>query len=304
MASYIQGYDGERFVTTVNQNFQCLICLNVLRDPVMCSRNQHCFCRSCITRHLQNAQRCPTCNDKLTVRTLTEPPRMVKNLINELNIYCVYNNRGCQEIVQLQHLDRHEDSCGFTPAACTNEGCGVTVNKRDLIHHESEQCEYRKLKCHSCGEMTITLANMEKRIANIETKIENRESKIKKSVAGIKTDMQERLVAVDNEVKLLKTVLVERLDQINDALVEIENRITGDTDCSRSRSRSRSRRRSRSHQLTRSVSRSLSRSRSLSPSRSNRWSDYLPRSSFRSRSRSLSRSPYRARFSSWSQSPS
>ena len=115
--------------------FLCLICFNVLRDPVMCSRNQHCFCRSCIKQHLQNSQRCPTCNDELTVETLGEPQRMVKDVINELNIHCVYNNRGCQEIVQLQHLDRHEDSCGFTPVVCTNEGCGAIVNKRDLMHH-------------------------------------------------------------------------------------------------------------------------------------------------------------------------
>ena len=43
--------------------------------------------------------------------------------------------------------------------------------KRDLIHHKSEQCEFRKLKCHSCGEITKTLANMEKRMANMETKM-------------------------------------------------------------------------------------------------------------------------------------
>ena len=98
MASYVQGYDEERFVTTVNRNFQCLICFNVLKDPVMCSRNQHCFCRSCITQHLQNAQRCPTCNDELTVETLAEPQRMAKEVINELKIHCVYNDRGCQEI--------------------------------------------------------------------------------------------------------------------------------------------------------------------------------------------------------------
>jgi hypothetical protein len=53
MASYIHGYNKERFATTVNRNFLCLICFNVLKDPVLCPRNQHCFCRSCITKHLR-----------------------------------------------------------------------------------------------------------------------------------------------------------------------------------------------------------------------------------------------------------
>ena len=233
MASYIQGYDEKRFVTTVSRNFLCLICFNVLKDPVMCSRNQHCFCRFCIAQHLQNSQRCPTCNDELTVETMVDPPRMIKDLINELNIHCVYNNRGCQEIVQLQHLDRHEDSCGFTPVVCTNEGCGAIVNKRDLIHHESEQCKYRKLKCHSCGEMTITLAEMQTSIVTVERKIgmleKKMETNIVKSIADIKTDMEGELREVNNEVKGLKTALVESVDQMKDVLIKMEVRITENT---------------------------------------------------------------------------
>ena len=247
MASYIQGYDEERFVTTVNQNFLCLICFNILREPVMCSKNQHCFCRSCITQYLQNSQRCPTCNDELTVETLVDPPRMIKDMINELNIHCVYNNRGCQEIVQLQHLDRHEDSCGFTPVVCANEGCGMTVNKRDLIHHESEQCEYRRLKCHSCGEMTITLTNIERKmktnmlymktkivnhdksietkISNLEKNIASIETKIGENIADMKTDVEAKFGAINSEVKALKTTFVECFDQMKDVIVKMEDRI-------------------------------------------------------------------------------
>ena len=229
MAFYVPGYDEERFVTTVNRNFLCLICFSVLRDPVMCSRNQHCFCRSCITQHFQNSQRCPTCNDKLTVETLVDPPRILKDLINELNIHCVYNNRGCQEIVQLQQLDRHENSCGFTPVVCTNEGCGATVNKRDLIHHESEQCEYRKLKCHSCGEMMIMLTNMEKNSVTMKRKIENLEKTMETSIDKCKTDMEAQLSSVNNEVKRMKTAFVERFDQIKDVLVKMEDKIKENT---------------------------------------------------------------------------
>ncbi len=260
MASYIQGYDEERFVTTLNRNFICLICFNVLKDPVLCPRNQHCFCRGCITKHLENATRCPTCADELTVETLIEAPRMIKDILNELNIRCVYNERGCHEILQLQHLERHEASCGFTPAVCTNQGCGVTLNKRDLIHHESEVCEFRKLKCHSCGEMTKTLADMEKRMANIETNIETnmetntakmetidtmetqmknietnmatiqknvvnmdtRMANVERNMADMKTNMEEKLQRVNNEVTGLKAALIEGFDQMKDVLVEMK----------------------------------------------------------------------------------
>ena len=263
MASYIQGYDEERFVTTINRNFLCLICFNVLKDPVLCPKNHHCFCHGCITKHLENSQRCPTCADELTEETLTEPHRMVKDYLNESKIRCVYHDRGCQEVVQLQHLDQHEDSCGFTPVVCTNEGCGVSLNKRDLIHHESELCEYRKLKCHSCSETTKTLAGMEKRMArmetsqaNVETKLVNLEknmqirttntnttmknntaimdtrmanidtrmANMETKMAQIKTDIEGKFETVNNEVKELKTALVEAFDQMKDVLVKMEDK--------------------------------------------------------------------------------
>ena len=252
MASYIQGYDEERFATTVNQNFLCLICFNVLREPVLCPRNHHCFCRSCITKHLENSRRCPTCADELTVETLAEPQRMVKDMLNELNIHCIYIDRGCQEILQLQHLDNHEATCGFTPAVCTNQGCGATLNQRDLIHHQSELCEFRKLKCHSCGEMTKTLADMDERMANVEknmaklenivtmetdikntqTNVANMETKmtnVEKNMADMKTDMEGKLEGVNNEVRGLKTSLIEGFDEMKDVLVKMEDKMEENT---------------------------------------------------------------------------
>ena len=263
MASYIQGYDEERFAVKVNRNFLCLICFNVLKDPVLCPRNQHCFCRACITKHLENSRKCPTCADELTEETLAEPNRMVKDYLNELNIHCAYNNRGCEEIVQLQHLDNHEATCGFTPAVCTNPGCGAILNQRDLINHESELCEFRKLKCHSCGEMAKTLADIERRmatmatnvasvetnvatnmakvaivvaletrvndiqshVANVETQIANVDKNMERNTADIKTDMEGKLEAVNNEVKGLKTALIQGFDEMKDVLVKMEDRI-------------------------------------------------------------------------------
>ena len=170
-------------------------------------------------------------------------------MLNELNIHCVYNNRGCQEILQLQHLDNHEATCGFTPAVCTNQGCGATLNHRDLIHHQSEICEFRKLKCHSCGEMTKTLADMEERIANVEknmakretvatvethiknmeTRMKNVERNMERNAADIKTDMEGKLEAVNNEVRGLKTALIEGFDEMKDVLVKMEDRIEENT---------------------------------------------------------------------------
>ena len=148
------GYEKERFETPVSKRFHCSYCLHVFKDPVMCRRNQHTFCRGCITSHLENQRRCPVCNDELTLETLTDPPRILTECLSELKIRCEFYERGCHEISALQGLERHVELCGYAVAKCSNEGCDVEVNKRDLIHHEFVECEHRKLRCHNCERLS------------------------------------------------------------------------------------------------------------------------------------------------------
>lgn len=42
------GYDVERFIEVPNQEFICLICSDVIEDPMECSNCQTFFCKACI----------------------------------------------------------------------------------------------------------------------------------------------------------------------------------------------------------------------------------------------------------------
>ena len=201
MAAYDLGYEEERFATQVNRNFHCLICLNVLKNPVMCQRNEHCFCRGCITEHLRrNAQRCPTCAENLTVATLTDAPRMVKDYLSELPIHCDNQDRGCQEIIQLQNLGGHVAECGFKPVVCVHQGCGMTINERDRIHHESE---HRKLQCHNCDEMSKLMAGMQMDLAKLQTNVTTVETKVAKVDRNM-ANMENNVANIDTNVANMK----------------------------------------------------------------------------------------------------
>ncbi|XP_046841953.1 E3 ubiquitin-protein ligase NRDP1-like [Xenia sp. Carnegie-2017] len=127
------GYDESRFKNAVDENFHCSICLNIAKDARMCQHNQHIFCCSCIEEHLRvNAQRCPQCQDNLTVATLL-PARVINNMISMLKINCHYASRGCPEFINVEDLERHVESCGFAPVLCSNERCDKEINKRDKI---------------------------------------------------------------------------------------------------------------------------------------------------------------------------
>ena len=107
LALYDTGYEDERFEHVVSQTLHCIICTNVIKDPVMCQRNEHLFCRACITRHLINFHTCPTCMEPLT--------RTVMNLLSELKIRCEFFDRGCGKFVQLEDLERHCCRLWFRP---------------------------------------------------------------------------------------------------------------------------------------------------------------------------------------------
>ena len=164
-----QGYEDERFESSVSKSYHCVICLNVFKDPVMCRENEHLFCRACITKHLTNSRTCPSCMDKLTVDTLREAPRIVTNYLSELRIRCEFFSRGCG-FIDLEKLDKHVKECGYAPVVCSNEGCESEVNKRDLIHHETIVCEHRRVQCHNCGETREELNKVNEKLDKMETK--------------------------------------------------------------------------------------------------------------------------------------
>jgi hypothetical protein len=79
--------------------------------------------------------------------------------------------------------------------------------------------------------MTKTLADMEKRMANVEKNmatnmgaVKNMQTSMATNAADIKTDMEGKLEAVNNEVRGLKTALIEGFDEMKDVLVKMEDR--------------------------------------------------------------------------------
>ena len=140
----------------LGEDFSCKICLEVLHDPVQCQNNEHYFCRKCVTKHLENSETCPLCMEQLTLETLRPAPRIVANVVSQLKKpRCSHVSRGCEENVQVEELLLHEQTCGYAPVVCSNEGCKETVNRREKESHETEECKFRKITCESCDDELV-----------------------------------------------------------------------------------------------------------------------------------------------------
>ena len=123
------------------KHFCCKICLEVLHDSVQCQNNEHYFCRKCITKHLKNSETCPLCMDQLTLETLRPVPRVILEIASQLKKpRCRHVSRGCSKNVEVEDVLLHEQTCGYSPVVCSNEGCKETVNRCDQESHETEEC--------------------------------------------------------------------------------------------------------------------------------------------------------------------
>ncbi len=232
------GYEISRFQKDVDENLHCSICYNVLKEPRTCRNNEHVFCLSCISEHLRvNSQTCPECNEHLSVDTLRRP-RVLNNILSKLKINCEYASRGCSEFICVQDLKTHVAKCGFAAVLCSNEQCGMVINKQDKVHHETEVCRYRKVKCYDCGQIqedvkTLKgcLMELDGKVEAVENKVENNHVEMKKIVGklealkdchdAMKRDQRE----VRNEVKEVRKEVKdvnENLSKVNQDVDEVK----------------------------------------------------------------------------------
>ena len=223
------GYDDSRFEKDVDTHFHCSICYNVLKEPMMCRNNEHIFCRECITEHLNvNSHTCPECNEDLTVDTLRPAPRVLNNYLSELKIKCDYSDRGCHEYIRLAELNSHVENCGFVPVKCSNEECEMMVNKRELIHHESSVCEYRKVKCHSCKMLEHNMEEMQKQMKGLGSKEDINQLKAMMVEMFTKLGFVENAIQVSTAINYASNALKEDIlvaggkDNLSNPLKSVE----------------------------------------------------------------------------------
>ena len=250
------GYEDCRFEKDVDENFHCSICYNVLKEPRTCRNNDHIFCLACITQHLKvNSQTCPECNEHLSVDTLRRP-RVLNNMLSKLKINCDHASRGCLEFTCLEDLKTHVANCGYAPVLCSNAECGMEINKQDKVHHETKVCDYRKVKCHDCGQIQEDVGTLkgslmeldgkveqavkgikkldekvEAAVKEINEKVEASSGQTKKEVGEVKKevkDMKDNLSKVNKDVDEVKVMMIQMLEKLN--MLQLLNKLPSPTE--------------------------------------------------------------------------
>jgi len=115
------GYDSE-FVNPPASAFQttCSVCHLILRDPYLIRCCGTSFCQTCIQRLQAEKNPCPICReDKFDVFTNMG----LKRSLNQLDVYCIHREDGCDWKGELGELDKHVDSCQLMKPTSGAEVC-------------------------------------------------------------------------------------------------------------------------------------------------------------------------------------
>lgn len=131
----MSGYEVSHFVSELNRDLICSICLGVYCDPVQEDVCKHVFCKTCITEWIRNAPVCPLSKNNISHKTLKKPKQSLMDQLNSLRLRCEYD--GCIEIINYRDIGYHYSKCFYNPyyrVKCTR-GCGYAVPKDQLAGH-------------------------------------------------------------------------------------------------------------------------------------------------------------------------
>ena len=143
----LQGYEYE-FVEKQSEDYSCLVCKCVARNPQQVNCCGKIICENCLERCKQtnsHHDKCPHCQQELTSFKDTRSHQVIISL----RVRCSFTKHGCTWEGELKSYEKcHQHECSFQPTLCCN--CGEQVPKQKLKRHSLDECRKRGVKCPYC----------------------------------------------------------------------------------------------------------------------------------------------------------
>ena len=115
------GYPLDIFISPPSEDYLCKICSKVVKKPSECKKCGSLFCSSCIsndTLMTPSAKiQCTICNTQTIAKA---PSHLLLRIISEQNIKCKNAGLGCNHVVGLGDMQKHEAVCPYKKVLCQN----------------------------------------------------------------------------------------------------------------------------------------------------------------------------------------
>ena len=150
------GIPFERISSDIDKNIfankKCAICLNLVWDPIDCSKCQNIFCKYCIDLLLSKKKNsCPLCRKPFKSSNC----KALKKIFEGIKIKCP--NSPCNEYPEYLDYLEHLKKCKYGKFYCSNKGCdyeNTLNNQKDMKAHLTS-CLFGIAKCDFCNKEMI-----------------------------------------------------------------------------------------------------------------------------------------------------
>jgi len=128
------------------EKFSCLICLNIVNDPVKCGQCSRFYCLKCIEENILYKDQCPNClsspfkKDKIDI--------FIKDLLYESEFKCPMN---CGKIIKYCQQEIHKKECLILKKMNQCSLCKINLQDENLNIHK-QKCVFLKTNCFYCNE--------------------------------------------------------------------------------------------------------------------------------------------------------
>ncbi len=147
------------------EEMQCSFCGYVIHIPYHISCCKRHLCKKCLDQIQKSTKTsgvkcCPYCKSK----TFTTPfNQFLQSEINFLKVHCPNFGSGCVWEGRLNEAAEHvavgsrsQEKCQYQNVKCKYPSCKSTPLRKDLLLHESEDCQFRPYECKYCLDFNDT----------------------------------------------------------------------------------------------------------------------------------------------------
>ena len=135
--------------------YECPVCLLILREPHQVNCCGYIFCRVCVTTVQNKGKPCPCCKAKKFSRF---EDKSLNRSLSKFKVYCSNKEQGCKWVGELGQLDDHLNlypspqnqlqGCQLSQIKCFY--CYRQVVRPDIEDHQKKQCPRRPFSCEYC----------------------------------------------------------------------------------------------------------------------------------------------------------
>ena len=130
--------------STLEKHFECLICSNIKKDPVLCTEG-HGFCRACIVDWKKQSSKCPTCQFPLDILV---PNREVESSILDSLVYCY--TRLPSLTGGTEDDDEEEENVLSSSSSSSSSSSGAAAGEKRKKNASSKSSKKSKARVENC----------------------------------------------------------------------------------------------------------------------------------------------------------